>query len=48
MDKQVFINSIKEGALRGQAHYGILPSLTIGQEILESNLCYTDKMKEPL
>lgn len=31
-----FIESIKEGALRGYEKYGILPSLTIAQAILES------------
>jgi peptidoglycan hydrolase-like protein with peptidoglycan-binding domain len=36
MNKQEFINSIKEGALKGKADYGILPSLTIAQAILES------------
>ena len=37
MDKKEFINSIKEGALKGQKEHGILPSLTIAQAILESN-----------
>ena len=37
MDKKNFINSIKEGALKGQMDYGILPSLTIAQAILESS-----------
>jgi peptidoglycan hydrolase-like protein with peptidoglycan-binding domain len=36
MNKQEFISSIKEGAVKGQADYGILPSLTIAQAILES------------
>jgi peptidoglycan hydrolase-like protein with peptidoglycan-binding domain len=36
MDKREFINSIREGALKGYADYGILPSLTIAQAILES------------
>ena len=36
MNKQEFINSIKEGALKGQVDLGILPSLTIAQAILES------------
>lgn len=36
MHKKDFINSIKEGALKGQQEYGILPSLTIAQAILES------------
>jgi peptidoglycan hydrolase-like protein with peptidoglycan-binding domain len=36
MDKIEFINSIKEGALRGYEYYSILPSLTIAQAILES------------
>jgi flagellum-specific peptidoglycan hydrolase FlgJ len=36
MDKREVINSIKEGALKGYADYGILPSLTIAQAILES------------
>lgn len=36
MDKRNFINSIKEGALKGYEDYGILPSLTIAQAILES------------
>jgi peptidoglycan hydrolase-like protein with peptidoglycan-binding domain len=37
MDKREFINSIKEGALKGYADYRILPSLTIAQAILESS-----------
>lgn len=37
MNKSEFINSIKDGALRGQAEYNILPSLTIAQAILESS-----------
>jgi peptidoglycan hydrolase-like protein with peptidoglycan-binding domain len=36
MHKKEFINSIKEGALKGQQEYGILPGLTIAQAILES------------
>lgn len=36
MDKNEFINSIKQGALKGQKDYGILSSLTIAQAILES------------
>jgi peptidoglycan hydrolase-like protein with peptidoglycan-binding domain len=36
MNKDEFIQSIKIGALKGKAHYGILPSLTIAQAILES------------
>jgi peptidoglycan hydrolase-like protein with peptidoglycan-binding domain len=36
MDKREFINSIKEGALKGYEDYGILPSLTIAQAVLES------------
>lgn len=36
MDKREFINSVKEGALKGYAKYKILPSLTIAQAILES------------
>jgi peptidoglycan hydrolase-like protein with peptidoglycan-binding domain len=36
MDKREFINSIKEGAFKGYADYGILPSLTIAQAVLES------------
>jgi Muramidase (flagellum-specific) len=36
MNKQEFINSIKEEAMRGQREYGILASLTIAQAILES------------
>lgn len=36
MDKRKFINSIKEGALKDYEYYGILPSLTIAQAILES------------
>lgn len=36
MHKKEFINSIKEGALKGQQEYSILPSLTIAQAILES------------
>jgi peptidoglycan hydrolase-like protein with peptidoglycan-binding domain len=36
MNKEDFINSIKDGALKGQVDYGILPSVTIAQAILES------------
>lgn len=36
MDKKEFIDSIKEGALKGQREYNILASLTIAQAILES------------
>jgi peptidoglycan hydrolase-like protein with peptidoglycan-binding domain len=36
VNKEEFINSIKEGGLKGKADYGILPSLTIAQAILES------------
>jgi peptidoglycan hydrolase-like protein with peptidoglycan-binding domain len=36
MDKRKFINSIKDGALKGYSDYEILPSLTIAQAILES------------
>lgn len=36
MDKKEFINSVKEGAIRGLSEYRILPSLTIAQAILES------------
>jgi peptidoglycan hydrolase-like protein with peptidoglycan-binding domain len=36
MDKREFINSVKEGALKGYSEFGILPSLTIAQAILES------------
>jgi lysozyme len=36
MDRKEFINSIKEGALKGYEEYRILPSLTIAQAILES------------
>ena len=36
MEKKQFINSIKEGALKGKSDFGILPSLTIAQAILES------------
>jgi flagellum-specific peptidoglycan hydrolase FlgJ len=36
MDKNEFIDLIKEGALKGYEDYGILPSLTIAQAILES------------
>lgn len=36
MDRKEFINSVKDGALKGCADYRILPSLTIAQAILES------------
>lgn len=36
MTREEFINSIKEGALRGYEEYGVLPSLTIAQAALES------------
>jgi hypothetical protein len=36
LNKQEFINSIKDGAQKGQAQYGILASLKIAQAILES------------
>lgn len=36
MDKKEFINSVKEGAVKGYREYGILPSLIISQAILES------------
>ena len=36
MNKDEFIQSIKTGALKGKKDYGILPSLTIAQAILES------------
>jgi peptidoglycan hydrolase-like protein with peptidoglycan-binding domain len=36
VDRKEFINSIKEGALKGYTEYRILPSLTIAQAILES------------
>ena len=34
--KQTFIDSVKDGAIQGYRDYGILPSLTIAQAILES------------
>jgi hypothetical protein len=37
MDRKEFIDSIKEGAIRGLTEYRILPSLTIAQAILESS-----------
>jgi hypothetical protein len=37
MDKREFINSVKDGALKGYSEFGILPSLTIAQAILESS-----------
>ena len=36
MEKKEFINSIKEGALKGYTEYRIFPSVTIAQAILES------------
>jgi flagellum-specific peptidoglycan hydrolase FlgJ len=36
MERKEFINSIKEGAVKGGKDYGIIPSLTIAQAILES------------
>lgn len=36
MDKKQFIDLVKDGALKGQKDYGILPSLIIAQAILES------------
>lgn len=36
MDRREFINSIKDGALKGRTDYGIIPSLTMAQAILES------------
>jgi peptidoglycan hydrolase-like protein with peptidoglycan-binding domain len=36
MERKEFINSIREGALKGGKDYGIIPSLTIAQAILES------------
>lgn len=36
MYQQEFINKIKEGAIKGFREYGILPSLTIAQAILET------------
>jgi peptidoglycan hydrolase-like protein with peptidoglycan-binding domain len=36
MDKKIFIDKVKEGAIEGQRLYNILPSLTIAQAILES------------
>jgi peptidoglycan hydrolase-like protein with peptidoglycan-binding domain len=36
MNKEEFLQSIKTGALMGKKDYGILPSLTIAQAILES------------
>jgi len=37
MDRREFINSVKDGDLKGYADYRILPSLTIAQAILESS-----------
>ena len=36
MNKKMFIESVKEGAIKGQRKYSILPSITIAQAILES------------
>ena len=36
MERMEFINSIRDGALKGGRDYGIIPSLTIAQAILES------------
>jgi len=36
MNRKEFINSIKEGAVKGYSDFKILPSLTIAQAILES------------
>lgn len=36
MDKQTFINMVKDGAIQGQQKYGVLSSMTIAQAILES------------
>jgi peptidoglycan hydrolase-like protein with peptidoglycan-binding domain len=36
MDKGKFINSIKQGALKGYSQHRIMPSLTMAQAILES------------
>ena len=36
MNKKMFIDAVKEGAIKGQREYNILPSLTIVQAILES------------
>ena len=36
MTKQEFINAVVDGARKGYKKYGILPSLTIAQVILES------------
>lgn len=36
MDKQIFINKVKDGAVSAMSKYGILASLTIAQAILES------------
>lgn len=37
MEKQEFIELVRPGAIRARNQYGILPSLTIAQAILESN-----------
>jgi peptidoglycan hydrolase-like protein with peptidoglycan-binding domain len=36
MSKKMFIESVKEGAIKGHRKYNILPSITIAQAILES------------
>lgn len=36
MSKESFINSVKDGAIKGMKNYGVLASLTIAQAILES------------
>jgi hypothetical protein len=37
MDKREFISSVRDGAVKGYGDFGILPSLTIAQAILESS-----------
>lgn len=46
MNKEEFIQSIKTGALKGEKDYGILPSLTIAQAILESGWGTSQLAKE--
>lgn len=36
MDRREFIDSVKDGAIKGYADYNILPSITVAQAILES------------
>lgn len=36
MDRREFINSVKDGALKGYEDYKVLPSITVAQAILES------------